>query len=111
MYGIRIWASRLFAKYLEAPPRRNRGIVFASADSPRTVGMIAIGGFASIAAIVEVGGEGGDRTLDPRLMSPLLYRLSYLAPCSESNGTKYIKTPAQKSMPSDLHTLIPDFQG
>ena len=27
----------------------------------------------------ESGGEGGDRTLDPRLMSPLLYRLSYLA--------------------------------
>ena len=27
----------------------------------------------------KVGGEGGDRTLDPRLMSPLLYRLSYLA--------------------------------
>ena len=45
------------------------------------------------------GGEGGDRTLDPRLMSPLLYRLSYLAPCSESNGAKYTKTPAPKSMP------------
>lgn len=32
------------------------------------------------------GGEGGDRTLDPRLMSPLLYLLSYLAkfpPCME----------------------------
>ena len=28
----------------------------------------------------KIGGEGGDRTLDPRLMSPLLYRLSYLAP-------------------------------
>ena len=48
----------------------------------------------------KAGGEGGDRTLDPRLMSPLLYRLSYLAPCSESNGAKYTKTHAPKSMPS-----------
>ena len=27
------------------------------------------------------GSEGGNRTRDPRLMSPLLYQLSYLAIC------------------------------
>lgn len=58
-----------------------------------------------ISADFLIGGEGGDRTLDPRLMSPLLYRLSYLAPCSESNGWKYIKTSAPKSIERPLATL------
>ena len=55
-----------------------------------------------ISADFLIGGEGGDRTLDPRLMSPLLYRLSYLAPCSESNSAKYIKIAPPKSMPYRL---------
>ena len=51
------------------------------------------------------GGEGGDRTLDPRLMSPLLYRLSYLAMVLKRTGESISKVASKSQwLPADSFT-------
>lgn len=55
-----------------------------------------------ISADFLIGGEGGDRTLDPRLMSPLLYQLSYLAICVNERVVYHILRIAVNHTPHVL---------
>src|SRR5437870_2676899 len=50
-----------------------------------------------------VGGQGRNRTTDTRIFSPLLYRLSYLAPCTSTTqipaSTRILASAVRQYLP------------